>query len=89
MQRYNKKRPHMSASDKSDKNDYFIGTKTLPYPHPNVLQATLLNTSNSFSRLHAMSMHNLTETPPSCPRTSAQWMLLPLNSPCWPFPRQG
>ena len=32
MQRYNKKRPHMSASDKSDKNDYFIGGKTLPTP---------------------------------------------------------
>ena len=55
----------MSASDKSDKNDYFIGTKTLPHPHPNVLQTTLLNTSNSFSRLHAMSMHNPTAPPPA------------------------
>ncbi len=32
MQKYNKNRPHMSASDKYDKYDYFIGTKTLPTP---------------------------------------------------------
>ena len=68
MQRYNKNRPHMSASDKSDKNDYFIGGKTLPHPHPNVLQTTILNTSDSFSQLHAKSMHNPTEAPPPSAR---------------------